>query len=353
MTLPSFDEFMAALHGHEPFPWQSRLLNEVTQTGRWPDLIDIPTGLGKTSVLDVAVYVAAAKGVSESSPGRRRIFFVIDRRVVVDEAFWHATRISRALVDPNGSAVLTVIGEQLVANGATAARDRPLVVERMRGGITWSWNWMDRPDRLAIVVGTVDQLGSRFLFRGYGLSPRLAPIDAALCGTDSLIVIDEAHLAEPLRRVVTTAIDLDRPYETLGLRRPGLVVMSATPWQGATGARVFSIDDDEAGQRHPVAGPRLSADKRLHLVSVDKRSGVADVMAAYAMDLAATREGAVVGVVCNTVRALPGEVHRLLQDRGKESILLTGRVRPYDRARNMEQYLTAASRSVGRRMRGG
>src|SRR5690606_37583739 len=47
----------------------------------------------------------------------------------------------------------------------------------------------------AVIIATVDQFGSRMLFRGYGTSERLAPIDAALVATDSWLVVDEAHLA--------------------------------------------------------------------------------------------------------------------------------------------------------------
>ena len=36
--------------------------------------------------------------------------------------------------------------------------------------------------------------GSRLLFRGYGSNQRLRVVDAAMAGTDSLVLLDEAHL---------------------------------------------------------------------------------------------------------------------------------------------------------------
>jgi CRISPR-associated endonuclease/helicase Cas3 len=42
-----FPGFYAAVHGHEPFPWQATLVAEVLASGRWPGLVDVPTGLGE------------------------------------------------------------------------------------------------------------------------------------------------------------------------------------------------------------------------------------------------------------------------------------------------------------------
>ena len=82
LTLDDFVEFFKDVNskeskpGPEPFPWQRRLMKKVLE-GQWPEVIDIPTGAGKTSVIDIAVFAMAAR--PEISP--RRIVFVIDRRV--------------------------------------------------------------------------------------------------------------------------------------------------------------------------------------------------------------------------------------------------------------------------------
>ena len=80
-----FAGFYQSVHGHPPFPWQVRLANQVAD-GDWPEVIRLPTASGKTSVLDVAVHALAMQ--ADRPPGARttplRIFFVIDRRLVVD-----------------------------------------------------------------------------------------------------------------------------------------------------------------------------------------------------------------------------------------------------------------------------
>lgn len=61
---------------------------EVVQGG-WPPLLDLPTGSGKTCVLDIALYSMAV--APERSP--RRTFLVVDRRIVVDQGAIHARKI--------------------------------------------------------------------------------------------------------------------------------------------------------------------------------------------------------------------------------------------------------------------
>ena len=52
----SFADFFQAATGYAPFPWQSRLYAKFTD-GTYPTAANIPTGLGKTSV--VAIWLIA------------------------------------------------------------------------------------------------------------------------------------------------------------------------------------------------------------------------------------------------------------------------------------------------------
>jgi CRISPR-associated endonuclease/helicase Cas3 len=191
-----FREFFTVVHGVEPFAWQMALAERVIEGGAWPTSLEVPTGLGKTAALDVAVVALALQ--ANLDPAERtaptRTFVVVNRRLIVDQAFERAKRIAEALNNPRAD-VTRQVAEALCRIGGGR---QPLEVVRMRGGVTWSWRWLASPAQPAIVAATVDQFGSRLLFRGYGVGERQRPIDAALCGCDALVLVDEAHLARPL-----------------------------------------------------------------------------------------------------------------------------------------------------------
>ncbi|WP_440073086.1 type I-G CRISPR-associated helicase/endonuclease Cas3g [Streptosporangium sp. OZ121] len=323
-TVTDFPAFYKEVHGYEPFPWQTALLDRVVQEG-WPELIDVPTGLGKTSVIDVALFAAALGRVQDRVGVPRRVFFVVDRRLIVDEAYRHAETIAEALRTSERGSLAAKVATALRMEGDTFGT--PVEVTRMRGGVNWSWRWVERPDRHAIVVGTVDQVGSRFLFRGYGVGEHLRPIDAALVGTDSLIVVDEAHLSEAFLASVRGATTCD---ETPAPIRPTVVSMSASP--EADTANVHGIT--EADENHEEASKRLKASKRLHLVDVPTtKANTAKVMpealAHWAREL--HREHPVVGVVVNTVARARAVFELLRTDRASRCVMLTGKIRPLDR----------------------
>lgn len=352
LTVEDFADFYRQVNGDPPFPWQVALTRQVLSERAWPQLIDVPTGLGKTALLDIAVFVSAVTSgeVGAQRLGRRRIFFVVDRRIVVDEAYDRAVVMSMALdraLEAGEDTTLRLValalralapsadrGLTLDPQGAEEANHNPrtvLPVTRMRGGVTWESSWLDRPDLPGIVVGTVDQVGSRFLFRGYGVSDRRKPIDAALVGTDSLILVDEAHLAQVMVSTITEAHRRDR--EALGMPRTEVVRMTAT--SGDEQLRRYSLDVD-AHRANEVAWKRLNASKSLSLVSSDEKQ-VVQAMAERAIGLLSADHTTIL-VVCNTIDRAR-QVHATLvkaatrrQDPvDAEVTLLIGRSRPADR----------------------
>ena len=55
---PDFAAFYRAINGRDPFPWQTRLADQVAANEVWPAQVGVPTGLGKTACLDIAVWWA-------------------------------------------------------------------------------------------------------------------------------------------------------------------------------------------------------------------------------------------------------------------------------------------------------
>jgi len=337
ISVDSFTTFVNEVHGpvlvdgqmvdRRPFPWQTALLHRVVDEGRWPTLIDVPTSLGKTSVIDVAVFAAALSPIAAP----RRMFFIVDRRLVVDEAFEHAQRLQSALrqgLAGGDKPVSRMIAKALAVPGV----EDPVGVTRMRGGITWDRLWVERPDQFAVVTGTVDQIGSRLLFRGYGVSEYARSIDGGLAGADSLIIVDEAHLAEAFHSTLAAAFTFDASP----LARPPVVVaMSATSRPGQHRAHTITTADEQ----DPRVAPRLHARKLVRLVEVGttKKKAAADMSRAMAALSGRLADRGVVGALCNTVGRARA-VFSLLRDGDTEAVLLTGRSRPIGRSMLMARY---------------
>ena len=102
MSFPvSFDEFFRGLWGFDPFPWQVNFAARMV-AGEVPDFVSVPTGSGKTACVDAAVYALAAQAAlpAEERTQGRRIFFIVNRRVIVDEVYQRAGDICKSCALP-------------------------------------------------------------------------------------------------------------------------------------------------------------------------------------------------------------------------------------------------------------
>ncbi|MBX9825150.1 MAG: type I-U CRISPR-associated helicase/endonuclease Cas3 [Xanthobacteraceae bacterium] len=360
-----FGDFFHAVWGFSPFPWQQNLLQRLARDegphGPWPDVLDLPTGSGKTATLDIAVFHLALE--AEKKDQRRapiRIAFVVDRRLIVDDAFGRAERLSQALGwsllgDEDAAALETsrpdlaetirrVRDSAVVRNTAlrllrlAGSDQRPLVARPMRGGAPREDDWARTPVQPTILCSTVDQVGSRLLFRGYGVSDRMKPIHAGLLGSDCLILLDEAHLSEPFRQTLTAVECLRKaPNEHAPF---GFAVLTATPAIGPN--RPFSLS--AADHADPILSARLTAAKPARLVDIAGKQGV-DTESRRAEALAQEATAALerlkatgttapaVGVVVNRVARARAVFERLDAEFGDtaEVILLIGPARAVDR----------------------
>lgn len=237
--------------GYEPLRWQRRLFERFCR-GDVPKYCDLPTGLGKTSVIYlwlIAFQQQVAEGRKERLP--RRLVYVVDRRTVVDQATQLAERIQTNLRSLN-------------------LDDSGVAVSTLRGHLADNRDWAADPSRLGIIVGTVDMIGSRLLFSGYRSSYKSRPLDAGLLCQDTLLVLDEAHLSEPFGKLVRELSD-----EGSFQRRQGMpmrvMLMSATGRDEEVAPFKLEIDDLVGNPETNPILKRYDARKRLRIETVDRK----------------------------------------------------------------------------------
>lgn len=340
-----FDIFFRAIHGHNPFPWQTALVDRLAEFDEWPDVLELPTGAGKTAAIDAAVFHAALRS---GTPGKAalRIAFVVDRRLVVDDAFSRANKIATVLRRAHCSGIeANEVSKEIARRLSQVAGDgmQPLVVRRLRGGAPMEHDWARTPTQPTILCSTVDQIGSRLLFRGYGVSDRMKPVHAGLLGTDSLILLDEAHLSEPFRQTLTAV-------RNIGGANVRTALLSATPGVKAKRPLVLSLADRD----HPILKTRLETSKPAELKKVS--GGPDDIAKAFAKTARAMASrlmdrgvlSPAVGVVVNRVNLARGIFDHLNGDGGFNTILMIGRSRESDRNRIVKKLDPFRTNSSGR-----
>ena len=281
-----FDPTFKALTGHAPFPWQRRLFDRMCN-GDLPSAVDIPTGLGKTAVMAVWLLARAS-----GAPLPRRLVYVVDRRAVVDQATDFAEGIRRSLQKPSLVPVCSELG----------LADRALPISTLRGQHVDNREWLEDPTAPAIVVGTVDMIGSRLLFEGYGVSRRMRPYQAGLMGCDTLVLLDEAHLSRPFERLLQTIEGGRRPRAgvdaevmpgefsgSLATARvpPDFMVLPLSATLGSsstlTGA---ALTLDQEDQEHEIVRTRLDASKTLTIEALAADASIESVLSERVWDLA-------------------------------------------------------------------
>ena len=250
---------------------------------------------------------------------------MVDRRIVVDEAEEHAKKLGNKLIealDKSESGIVRDVADRLREFGGPL----PLQVAVLRGGMYRDSTWADMPNQPLVCLSTVDQVGSRLLFRGYQVSEGQSPVHAGLVANDSLLILDEAHLSTPFVDTLNAVVN----YQGWGeqkIGRPLLCVqMSATARRSEA---PFVLDYDKEPD---LLKRRLESSKLADLHEADTFE---DEAAKHARNLAAKPGISVIGVVVNTV----GAARKIFQQfKEVEAILLTGRIRPWDRDQILERY---------------
>lgn len=199
--MKNFDNEFEKLTKYKPFPWQKALYDRFMNNDI-PPTCNLPTGLGKTNVIAIWL-IAYAHGAKVP----RRLVYVVNRRTVVDQTTEEAEKIR---------------------NNAAKIGIDDLAISTLRGQYADNREWSSDPSRPAIICGTVDMIGSRLLFSGYGCGFKTKPLHAGFLGQDVLLIHDEAHL-EPAFQVLIETIQKEQERERMlsGFNLwPGLQVMA-------------------------------------------------------------------------------------------------------------------------------
>jgi CRISPR-associated endonuclease/helicase Cas3 len=326
--LSQFGDTFAALTGSRPFPWQENLYISSFSQGKFPAACNLPTGLGKTSV--VAIWlIALANHPEEKVP--RRLVYVVNRRTVVDQTTNELEKL-RANLRPAGLFErLSRLCALLLPDG-----EAPLAISTLRGQFADNREWSADPARPAVVVGTVDMIGSRLLFGGYGVGFKAKPLHAGFLGQDVLLVHDEAHL-EPAFQHLLIAIQKEQERcKEFGKFR--VMALSAT---SRGGGEAFELTGEERNPPEEVPDPprrpvevvwrRLKAKKAIAFLGAEGDKGkVADQIVDLAKKHSESHPDSAILAYVNLLED-HAAVFKALQD--KQAQVLTGTLRGLERDR--------------------
>lgn len=264
-----FAKCFEILTENPPFAWQIKLYERFL-ADEIPASCDIPTGLGKTSVIVIWLLALAEKLIKNPQEKKvpRRLIYVVDRRVIVDQATDEAQKILCKLKEFEN------YDNDDLRNIFTALQNSSFLAERkkddkeidvvalstLRGEYADNREWWLDPSRPAIIVGTIDMIGSRLLFSAYGgVGESYKALQAGLLGQDSLIVIDEAHLSPAFMEMLRPLKNLVNRKNTI--KQFEIMSLSATPLIDEE-SEPFTLENDAPEDlTNPIAESRLNADK--------------------------------------------------------------------------------------------
>ncbi len=318
--MTNFESNFKSLTGNDPFPWQ-RALFEKFCAGDIPSSCNLPTGLGKTSVL--AIWLLSWADTTGSVKLPRRLIYVVDRRTVVDQA----TDVLMAARDNLKRANLAAVRKTLAELAATPDEALPFAISTLRGEHADKGEWKLDPARPAIIVGTVDMIGSKVLFRGYGDKHYGRVHHAGLVGHDTLVVLDEAHLSPAFDKLVADIEDMQRNESLPTFRhRLRFMQLSATS-RAAVPTDIHALSPDDYA--NPVVHERLHAVKRLRFVGVEAKK-VKDEIAKLAQGYADRKCRVLIYVQSPKDAQAIRDVLKVKLP-GNDVKLLTGTLRGYER----------------------
>jgi len=333
-----FGKIFKTATDHDPYPYQKKLAEDA----ELPELLDIPTGCGKTAAVVMAWLWRrrfADEDIRNKTP--RRLVYCLPMRVLVEQ-----TRDNAVIWLKNlgllGEGPKTIFEKnergdiKKVVEYEPSWKDSDKINVTVLMGGEDADEWDLYPERDAIIIGTQDMLLSRALNRGYGMSRYRWPVHFGLLNNDCLWVMDEVQL---MGNGLATTTQLHGFRDVFGTLLPVQSIwMSATMRQEWLKTVDFShptlrtISLLDIDQQHPVLKPRINAVKPVEkadfAASKDGKEEANHVLKMHEKLGPKSRTL----VVVNTVKRAQ-DIYRQLVKKGPAAklILIHSRFRPDDR----------------------
>jgi hypothetical protein len=335
------DHYKTLRPGYTPMKWMRRMFLRLIG-GEPPSLVDLPTGAGKTDLVVIWLVALAwyAQHRSTTKVVPRRLVWVVNRRVLVQQVYDVAESLDNALKSHSGPAV------ELASHlRSLCQQDSEGIfnVVQLRGQRLDDREWSLDPTMPQLIIGTVDQIGSRLLFQGYGQGKWSRPMHAGLFGVDAWVCIDEAHLvpafAVTLRQIRemacrTLAASVPEPVAQFFGQLPFWTTeLSATPGLPAPQhGDVFRLEGED--ETDEVIADRLLAKKTRRVIwKPQQGKKLADELAKEALRIANEVPGSAIAVFCRIANDAEAVATKLKEKHESRVLLVTGRIRGYERDR--------------------
>lgn len=223
----SYQDFFERVTGFLPYPWQERFSG---WSGKSVAVVSAPTGAGKESGAIVPWLYSHGMGV----PSTTRLAYALPTRSLVDQVYENTQKV----VEASGLSIQ---------------------VYCLKGGKVEHGFEQDLT-QFAIVIGTQDQLLSRTLNRGFGVSWGQKPLHCAALTNDCRWVLDEIQLTGV---GYCTLVQLYKHWQNFGtFGDTQLCLMSATfddrPLRGLEVERFELTEQDLA---NPVLAVKVTRPK--------------------------------------------------------------------------------------------
>jgi CRISPR-associated endonuclease/helicase Cas3 len=314
-----FKEFWQRITGNLPFPYQERFATAV----ELPHQLNVITGAGKTATVVIG-WLWRRKQYPDTTP--RRLVYCLPMRTLVEQTY----RETEKWLEKAGL-IKSVELHQL-----------------MGGAVSKGWEVSPNPEKDCILIGTQDQLLSRALNRGYGMSRYRWSIDFALLNNDCLWVMDEVQLMGSGLQTTAQLQGFREKFGTYG--------NSASLWMSATldSELLKTVDFQpdlgkvhgltEADRVNSILKQRWEAKKQLiRANTVIQGKDVEDALALATEIVKIHIPGTLTIVICNRVnraQALFTQLKKIGQD---ELLLLHSRYRAEERKKLNEKIYNFSS----------